>query len=66
MSEKTDEGYLTGLFAKTGCRTRVQLTTARLGGRSLGHPDIHSSWKASMNIEPEQRGRRRPARRGAR
>jgi DNA-binding CsgD family transcriptional regulator len=33
MSEKTVEGYLTRLYARTGCRSRVELATARL---SLG------------------------------
>lgn len=33
VSEKTVETYLTRLFAKTGCRTRLDLATASLEGR---------------------------------
>lgn len=33
MSEKTVEEYVSRLLARTGCRTRVQLATARLTGR---------------------------------
>ncbi|WP_017975492.1 helix-turn-helix transcriptional regulator [Actinopolyspora halophila] len=32
-SEKTVESHLTKLFARTGCRSRVELATARLEGR---------------------------------
>ncbi|GAA2931945.1 LuxR C-terminal-related transcriptional regulator [Kitasatospora cinereorecta] len=32
-SEKTVENYLTRLFARTGCRSRVELAAASLGGR---------------------------------
>lgn len=34
VSEKTVEAHLTQLFAKTGCRSRVQLVTVNLHGRS--------------------------------
>lgn len=34
-SEKTVESHLTKLFARTGCRSRVELATARLEGRLL-------------------------------
>ncbi|CAL9576498.1 hypothetical protein SUDANB171_04924 [Streptomyces sp. enrichment culture] len=33
ISEKTVEHYLTRLFARTGCRSRVELAAASLGGR---------------------------------
>ncbi|MCZ9346237.1 helix-turn-helix transcriptional regulator, partial [Streptomyces sp. TRM76130] len=33
ISEKTVENYLTRLFARTGCRSRVELAAASLGGR---------------------------------
>lgn len=33
VSEKTVENYLTRLFARTGCRSRVELAAASLGGR---------------------------------
>ncbi|MFD8500374.1 AAA family ATPase [Amycolatopsis sp. NPDC059657] len=33
MKEKTVENLLTRLFAKTGCRSRLELTTASIGGR---------------------------------
>jgi DNA-binding NarL/FixJ family response regulator len=33
MSEKTIEDHVSRLFARTGCRTRVQLATASLTGR---------------------------------
>ena len=36
MSEKTVETYLTRLFARTGCRSRVELATANLSGYGLG------------------------------
>jgi DNA-binding CsgD family transcriptional regulator len=38
MSEKTVESHLTKLFARTGCRSRVELAAARLGGRLAGVP----------------------------
>jgi DNA-binding NarL/FixJ family response regulator len=33
VSEKTVENRLTRLFARTGCRSRVELATASLEGR---------------------------------
>nr|WP_042184443.1 LuxR C-terminal-related transcriptional regulator [Kibdelosporangium sp. MJ126-NF4]CEL16299.1 regulatory protein, LuxR [Kibdelosporangium sp. MJ126-NF4]CTQ94222.1 regulatory protein, LuxR [Kibdelosporangium sp. MJ126-NF4] len=36
VSEKTVESYLTQLFTKTGCRTRVELTAAHADGRLNG------------------------------
>jgi DNA-binding CsgD family transcriptional regulator len=36
MSEKTVENYLTRLFARTGCRSRVELAMAGLNGHGLG------------------------------
>ncbi|MZE79854.1 hypothetical protein GTY57_23605 [Streptomyces sp. SID5475] len=33
VSEKTVENHLTRLFARTGCRSRVELAAASLGGR---------------------------------
>jgi DNA-binding CsgD family transcriptional regulator len=36
VSEKTVEGYLTKMFVKTGCRTRVQLAAAHLAGQLDG------------------------------
>jgi DNA-binding CsgD family transcriptional regulator len=33
VQEKTVEGNLTRLFAKTGCRSRVELAAASLSGR---------------------------------
>lgn len=36
MSEKTVENYLTRLFVRTGCRSRLDLATASLEGRLAG------------------------------
>ncbi|MDX8056153.1 AAA family ATPase [Lentzea sp. BCCO 10_0798] len=36
MSEKTVENYLTRLFVRTGCRSRLNLATASLQGRLAG------------------------------
>jgi DNA-binding CsgD family transcriptional regulator len=36
MSEKTVENHLTRLFARTGCRSRVELAAASLSGPLLG------------------------------
>ncbi|MFD0775570.1 helix-turn-helix transcriptional regulator, partial [Streptomonospora algeriensis] len=33
VSEKTVENYLTRLFARTGCRSRVELAAVSLGGQ---------------------------------
>ena len=39
-SEKTVENQLTRLFAKTGCRSRLDLATASLEGRlAVATPD---------------------------
>jgi DNA-binding CsgD family transcriptional regulator len=39
VTEKTVESYLTRLFAKTGCRTRVDLAAASLAGRISASTD---------------------------
>lgn len=39
VSEKTVENHLTRLFARTGCRSRVELAAASLGGR-LTHTEV--------------------------
>src|SRR5699024_9835394 len=36
ISEKTVESHLTRLLARTGCRSRVELTAAHLEGKLLG------------------------------
>ncbi|WP_196777852.1 helix-turn-helix transcriptional regulator [Lentzea aerocolonigenes] len=38
MSEKTVENYLTRLFSRTGCRTRLDLAAASLEGRLVAQP----------------------------
>ena len=39
ISEKTVENYLTKLFARTGCRSRLDLAAASLEGRLVASED---------------------------
>jgi DNA-binding NarL/FixJ family response regulator len=44
VSEKTVENHLTRLFAKTGCRSRLDLATASLEGRLTVVANVRDSW----------------------